>query len=160
MGPIAADTDTVIHQIDELKNLKEVVHPKQLEIQTLNHTAKDLLRESPTEQHPVIKEPVTNVNKRWDILLDKIGTRDVKLKKALLSLGQFHSAIDEMLEWLDRTERSVDDLEPPGGDPKIIEIELSKLGVCFKEMFLDALFTIITQYNISHSISFLFVFLL
>lgn len=140
MGPVAADTETIIQQIEELKSLKESVHPKQLEIEALNQTAKELLKESPTDQHPAVKQPISDVNKRWDILLDNIGNRDIKLKKALLSVGQFHSAVDEMLEWLDKTERSLDRLETPGGDPKIIEIEKAKLGVCTYQTCLPILY--------------------
>ena len=129
MGPVATDTSAVQQQIIDLNDLKKAVHPKQLEIQTLNQTAKELIKESPTDQHAAVKEPVSEVNKRWDILLDNIGTREVKLKKVLLNLGEFDSTIGSMLDWLHKTDRDLDQLEPVGGDPKLIEMEIGKLRV-------------------------------
>ena len=53
-----------------------------------------------------------------------------KLQNALLSLGQFQSAIDELLGWLDRTEATLDEVPAPVYcDPKAIEIELAKLRI-------------------------------
>jgi len=53
-----------------------------------------------------------------------------KLQNALLSLGQFQAAVAELSQWLDRTEKILDDEDLPHpnvcGDPKIIEIELAK----------------------------------
>ena len=52
-----------------------------------------------------------------------------KLQNALLSLGQFSSAVDELIGWLDRTQKMLDEAPPVYGDPKIIEIEVAKLRV-------------------------------
>ena len=57
-----------------------------------------------------------------------------KLQNALLSLGQFHSAIDEVLNWLDRTEVTLDEFRPVFGDPRTIELELAKLRVGWIEI--------------------------
>jgi len=52
-----------------------------------------------------------------------------KLQSALISLGKFDSVIDEVLTWLDDTNKSLDSAGPVFGDPKQIETELSKLKV-------------------------------
>lgn len=49
---------------------------------------------------------------------------------ALLSLGQFQSAIDDVLSWLDKTENMLDEASPVSGDPRLVEIELAKIRVC------------------------------
>ena len=139
MGPIPGDTDAVKEQMGALKAFKEEVHPKSLDIQSLNQQATDLTRESPTEQGATIREPMADVNKRWDQLLDGMSDRKSKLQNALLSLGQFQSAIDELLSWLGRTEQTLDEMQPVYGDPKVIEIELAKLKVSihlFSNVFL------------------------
>ena len=56
---------------------KEQVHPKHVDIQGLNQTAADLIKDSPTEQTHVIRVPMTDVNKRWDGLLEGIAERKV-----------------------------------------------------------------------------------
>lgn len=53
-----------------------------------------------------------------------------KLEGALLALGQFQHALDELLAWLTHTEDLLNEQKPVGGDPKAIEIELAKHHVC------------------------------
>ena len=128
-GPIATSLDDVREQLDDLKSFSAAVHPKSLDVQNLNQTAKELLRDSPTDQSAVVKEPIGDVNKRWDVLIDSIATRKADLQRALLQLGHFGAALAEMMEWLAHIERQLDDMPPTGGDPRIIEIELAKLRV-------------------------------
>lgn len=49
-----------------------------------------------------------------------------KLEGALLTLGQFQHALDELLSWLSHTEELLDGQKKSSGDPKAIEIELAK----------------------------------
>ena len=77
LGPIGTDVEVVKQQLDELKAFKELVHPKHLDIQSLNQQAHDLTRDSPTEQGHSVREPMNDVNKRWDALIDGISDRKV-----------------------------------------------------------------------------------
>ena len=52
-----------------------------------------------------------------------------KLQMALLNLGQFQSAIDDVLSWLDKTENMLDEAGAVAGDPRLVEIELAKIRV-------------------------------
>lgn len=49
-----------------------------------------------------------------------------KLEAALLALGPFQHALDELLTWMTHTEGLLNEQKPIGGDPKTIEIELAK----------------------------------
>lgn len=51
------------------------------------------------------------------------------LQMAMLNVGQFEHALNELLAWLDKTDETVDDISSTFGDPKQIEIELAKLKV-------------------------------
>lgn len=62
----------------------------------------------------------------WDSLDERIINRQHKLEGALLALGQFQHALDELLAWLTHTEGLLSEQKPVGGDPKAIEIELAK----------------------------------
>jgi len=53
------------------------------------------------------------------------------LQLAMLDVGQFEHALNELLAWLDKIEQTLDETTSPTGDPKFIEIELSKLKVRF-----------------------------
>ena len=70
---------------------------------------------------------MSDVNKRWNVLLQGIADRKNKLQMALLSLGQFQSAIDDVLAWLDRTEAVLEEAPHISGDPRLVEIELAKI---------------------------------
>lgn len=48
---------------------------------------------------------------------------------AMLNVGQFEHALNELLAWLDKTDQSLDDATSVNGDHKSIEIELAKLKV-------------------------------
>jgi dystonin len=48
---------------------------------------------------------------------------------AMLNVGQFEHALNELLAWLDKTDETLDDISTSYGDPKKIEIELAKLKV-------------------------------
>ena len=82
-GPIATSEEDVQHQLADLHKFTEVVHPKHLEVQTLNQTAADLIRDSPSDQSTVVKEPMNDINKRWDVLIDSIATRKVSCQKCI-----------------------------------------------------------------------------
>ena len=79
LGPIPADTEAVKAQMEKLKSFKEKVHPKHIDIQFLNQTAADLIKDSPTEAAGVIREPMADVNRRWDTMLDRMSDRRVSL---------------------------------------------------------------------------------
>lgn len=49
-----------------------------------------------------------------------------KLQNALLNLGQFHHAVNELLKWFDKTEKTLDEIQPVVGDPRVIEIQIAK----------------------------------
>lgn len=56
------------------------------------------------------------------------------LENALLRLGQFQHALDELLVWIDNTDRTLDELKPVAGDPQVIEVELAKLKVLVNDI--------------------------
>lgn len=55
----------------------------------------------------------------------------MKLQRALLSLGEFEAALNNVSVWLDRAQASVEEPEPIYADPKTIEAEIAKLKVFF-----------------------------
>lgn len=72
------------------------------------------------------------MNQRWDELLRGVVERQRQLENALLRLGQFQHALQELMGWIDATDRTLDrDLKPVAGDPQLLEVELAKLKVRF-----------------------------
>ena len=129
LRPVGDDTDVVKDQLAELAAMKEEVFPRHVDVEFLNQQAGDLTKGATTEQAASIKEPLQDVNQRWHALIEGMSDRKTRLQRALLNLGQFQSAIDELLTWIDKTDKTLDEAQPVFGDPKVVEIELAKLKV-------------------------------
>ncbi|KAM9005095.1 dystonin isoform 12-T12 [Sarcophilus harrisii] len=127
MSPIGTDLETVKQQIDELKQFKSEAYQQQIEMERLNHQA-DLLLKKVTEESDkhTVQDPLMELKLIWDSLDERIINRQHKLEGALLALGQFQHALDELMTWLTHTEDLLNEQKPVGGDPKAIEIELAK----------------------------------
>ncbi|XP_074847218.1 dystonin isoform X3 [Carettochelys insculpta] len=127
MSPVGTDLETVKQQTEELKQFKMEAYQQQIEMERLNHQAELLFRKvtEESEKHTV-QEPLSELKLMWVNLEEKIINRQHKLEGALLALGQFQHALDELLTWLTHTEDLLNEQKPVGGDPKAIEIELAK----------------------------------
>ncbi|XP_047367848.1 microtubule-actin cross-linking factor 1 isoform X33 [Vespa velutina] len=138
MGPLGSDIDEVKTQIKQLSNFKAEVDPHMVKVEALNRSltrqAAELTERTSSEQAAAIKEPLGAVNKRWDGLLRGVVERQRLLENALLRLGQFQHALDELLVWIDKTDRTLDNLKAVAGDPQVIEVELAKLKVLVNDI--------------------------
>ena len=74
------------------------------------------------------------MNRRWEDLLRGVVDRQRELEHALLRLGQFQHALNELLVWIQRTDNTLDELKPVFGDPSVIEVELAKLKVLINDI--------------------------
>lgn len=64
------------------------------------------------EQAASIREPLNAVNRRWENLLRGMVERQKQLEHALLHLGQFQHALNELLVWINKTDNTLDQLKP------------------------------------------------
>ncbi|XP_055855326.1 dystonin isoform X45 [Episyrphus balteatus] len=129
LGPVGSDIDAVKKQIEQLKRFKDEVDPHMVEVEALNRQASELTERTSPEQAASIKEPLATVNRRWENLLRGMVERQKQLEHALLHLGQFQHALNELLVWIDKTDKTLDQLKPIPGDPQLLEVELAKLKV-------------------------------
>ncbi|XP_035712122.1 microtubule-actin cross-linking factor 1 isoform X8 [Folsomia candida] len=137
-GVIGADIEAVKKQIKELKDFKGDVDPMMVKVEALNRTlrrqAQELTERTSPDQAAKIKGPLAQVNRRWDDLLKGIVDRQRELENALLRLGQFQHALNELMAWMEKTNKNLDTLKPVYGDPQVIEIELAKLKVLVNDI--------------------------
>ncbi|RWS15093.1 microtubule-actin cross-linking factor 1-like isoform X28, partial [Dinothrombium tinctorium] len=134
LGPIASDIEAVKVQIHQLKDFKNEVDPHMVEIESLNRQAQELMERTTPQQARAIREPIQEINRRWDDLLKRIVDRQNELENALLRLGQFQHALNEFLAWIAKTEKSLDEVKPVFGDPHVIEVELAKHKVLMNDI--------------------------
>ncbi|KRG05370.1 uncharacterized protein Dmoj_GI18447, isoform N [Drosophila mojavensis] len=129
LGAVGSDIDAVKRQIEQLKAFKDEVDPHMVEVEALNRQAVELTERTSPEQAASIREPLTVVNRRWEALLRGMVERQKQLEHALLHLGQFQHALNELLVWINKTDNTLDQLKPIPGDPQLLEVELAKLKV-------------------------------
>lgn len=77
LGPVPGDTKSVKAQIELLKDFTDGVSEKYGEVETLNQHTNDMVKDRPETEAKVIKQPMSEVNKRWKALLDGINQRKV-----------------------------------------------------------------------------------
>ena len=99
-----------------------------------NRQATELTERTSPDQAARLKDPLSKVNRRWEDLLRGVVNRQRELEHALLRLGQFQHALNELLVWIQRTDDTLDKLEPVFGDPSVIEEELAKLKVLINDI--------------------------
>merc|ERR1719186_486731 len=120
LGAIGSDINVVKKQIEELRKFKDEVDPWMVKVEALNRSLKrqasDLTERTTPEQARAIKEPLADVNARWGDLNKSIVVRQKELEHALLRLGQFQHALNELLVWIERTDKTLDTLKPVYGD--------------------------------------------
>ncbi|XP_037728416.1 dystonin isoform X11 [Drosophila subpulchrella] len=129
LGAVGSDIDAVKRQIEQLKSFKDEVDPHMVEVEALNRQAVELTERTSPEQAASIREPLSVVNRRWEALLRGMVERQKQLEHALLHLGQFQHALNELLVWINKTDGTLDQLKPIPGDPQLLEVELAKLKV-------------------------------
>ena len=100
----------------------------------IGRQAQELMERTSPEQAAALQQPLADINTRWDDLLKGIVERQRELDHALLRLGQFQHALDELLVWIGRTDKTLDGLRPVFGDPQVIEVELAKLKVSVNDI--------------------------
>jgi hypothetical protein len=111
---ISHDPKTIRFQINLLKEFKEQIDPEQLKIHMLNQKFNELKLTTKTNQSfdvlESLQEPLNSANKEWKRLQSSVIERKSNLQNALLEMGQFNDALDEMLKWLERNDQALDEI--------------------------------------------------
>lgn len=103
---------------------------------------------------PTVQAHVKEMNDRWKALRVIVMERQQKLEEALLALGQFQLALEELLAWINHTNQSLDRelQQKPAGDVRSIEVEMSKHKVGWWSLL------IFLFWNVSVQLTNLFLF--
>lgn len=107
---------------------------------TANQHGQAVMEKCRPDDVPTVQAHVKEMNDRWKALRVIVMERQQKLEEALLALGQFQLALEELLAWINHTNQSLDRelQQKPTGDVKSIEVEMSKhkVGWCTLLIFL------------------------
>ncbi|VDP08265.1 unnamed protein product [Soboliphyme baturini] len=116
-------------QIDDLVEFKEDLDKHAVKLEQLNQQAATLTDGCSPDQCLTVQRTLLDINKRWDNLSRGILERQHVLEKSLLQMGHFEEALDQLLEWMTKTENAIEEVRPFPGDLKQTEIEIAKLKV-------------------------------
>ena len=75
-----------------------------------------------------LRERLGRANKRWDRVCDKATKWQNSLQTSLMANEQFHCIIEELLNWLENTEQTINASEPIDltGNREILRIKYEK----------------------------------
>lgn len=99
-----------------------------MQVTTANQHGEALIDKCRKEDIPLVQTHLKDMNERWKTLRVTVTERQQKLEEALLALGQFQLALEELLAWINHTNHTLEkELErKPNGDVRSIEVEMSK----------------------------------
>ncbi len=101
----------------------------------LNQKGHSLAEKIDPEDADKIADKLEEVRERWEKLCNQCNERQQRLEEALLQLGKFSIAVEELLVWIHQTKAVLTDNEAPPKEKKLIEVEMAKLKVRSYVMF-------------------------
>lgn len=134
MKPVSSNLMELQEQIEQVGTFKEDLDRHTVDLEQLNQQAGDLAEGSSPDQALAVKTPLQDITARWDVISKGLASRQQKLERALLKMGQFEQASNQLIDWIDRTDQTLNEIRPVPGDLKQIEIELAKHRVCLKKL--------------------------
>lgn len=133
LKPIGSEINIVKQQIEDHKSFKDRVDPHGVEVEALNRQLNELSEITSVDQTSQIRNGVNGINKRWEALKQAMNDRKKQLENALLQLGQFEHALNELLVWIKKTQATFDQIKIVPGDAKLLEIEMAKLKILMND---------------------------
>lgn len=102
--------------------------PLQSDVTAVNQKGTMLSEQCRPEDGDLISAQLEEINARWDVLCVHSSERQQTIEGALLQLGQFQLALEELLVWVKQTNATLDEqlARNVQGDVKFIEVEKAK----------------------------------
>ncbi len=100
-----------------------------MEITVLSQKGHTLAERIDPEDADKISDKLDDVKERWEKLCLNCNERQQRLEEALLQLGKFSIAVEELLVWIIQTKTILTENEVPPKEKKLIEVEMAKLKV-------------------------------
>ncbi|TKR92402.1 hypothetical protein L596_007064 [Steinernema carpocapsae] len=128
MPPLTSgvSVDEIRDEMERIGALRKDADEHAVLKEQLNQSANQLCASAQPHQAAAIRAPISDLNNRWHRLYGQLNDRQQKLERGLLEMGQFNQAYEQLLSWINQTEKTLDEIQPQPGNLKLIEIELCK----------------------------------
>jgi dystonin len=124
--PAVTSLDEIYEQMAVLQTFRTEMDSRAIDKEVLASSASELLEGTTPAQASGVREPVREINRRWSALNGVVNGRQQRLERALLDMGQFQTAYDQLIEWMSKTQSMLDDIQPNAADSRANEIECAR----------------------------------
>ncbi|VDN02146.1 unnamed protein product [Thelazia callipaeda] len=113
-------------ELASLGDLRSLLDEKALEKEQLNQLCASLCVGSTVQQSASIKAPINDLNVRWNKLYATLNERQQKMEKILLEKGQFSQAYDQLMTWMEKTQKILNKINPHSTTINEVQVEVCK----------------------------------
>ncbi|EFO27979.2 spectraplakin [Loa loa] len=133
LGAGASSSD-IGNEFTALGDLRSLLDEKALEKEQLNQLYANLCVGSNAQQSANIRASVNDLNTQWNKLYTLLNERQQKVEKALLEMGQFSQAYEQLMIWIEKTEHILNEINSRPVTIKEVEVEVCKHRVIQNEI--------------------------
>ncbi|KAM3720341.1 Microtubule-actin cross-linking factor [Dirofilaria immitis] len=131
---VGASSTDIRNELAALGDLRSLLDEKALEKEQLNQLCASLCVDSTAHQSTSIRTPISDLNIRWNKLYALLNERQQKMEKALLEMGQFSQAYEQLMIWIEKTQHVLNEINSRPTSIKEAEIEVCKHRVIQNEI--------------------------
>ncbi|XP_065889965.1 microtubule-actin cross-linking factor 1-like isoform X3 [Dysidea avara] len=132
--PIRSELDAVQNQLETHKATLKEVSAKEKELSVVVTQGQSLSDKCVEEDSEVILQWLDQLHNKWDHLNTLLTQRKTQLEEALLTLGQFQQAFDELWVWLSTIHAQLQDPDPVTGKIDEVTSLLTKHSALQKQL--------------------------
>ncbi|KHN76670.1 Dystonin [Toxocara canis] len=127
LAPVSsASPNDIQNELEALEQLRSTLDEKAIQKEQLNQLCANLCVGVNSHQSATIRAPISDLNSRWNRLYASLNERQQKMERALLEMGQFSQAYEQLMGWIEKTEHVLDEIDPHPTNLKQVEIEVCK----------------------------------
>merc|ERR1719495_1025908 len=128
--PIAAHIEKIKEQIDDNNAIIDDLQKKETAYEAVKKAADDIIKKAPNKNDPAIRDiqkKLDKLNGLWNQI--KKGTKDRShaLEEALALAEKFWDELQQVMNNLKEIQENLNNQEPPGVEPKVIEAQKAEL---------------------------------
>ncbi|VBB27153.1 unnamed protein product [Acanthocheilonema viteae] len=129
-----ASSNDIRNELAALGDLRSLLDEKALEKEQLNQLCASLCVGSTAQQSANIRAPINDLNIRWNRLYALLNERQQKMEKALLEMGQFSQAYEQLMIWIEKTQHVLNEINSRPNSIREAEVEVCKHRVIQNEI--------------------------
>ncbi|VDO41346.1 unnamed protein product [Onchocerca flexuosa] len=102
-----ADTETLKKELSEIQGIAEIAGEMKSRMDELNERSNALLDNYRADEGHNLSHTISKLNALWSKFNDNVRIRRAVLEAALRARNDFHSALEQLMEWMDGVEASL-----------------------------------------------------